>query len=189
MMAFLAEHYRPFSAIAKGTPLEAECHPDYDPTTAILIEGELSYDDGKLRIGFDYGPMFRERHYLYSTIRWIALRVGKKRRLNNSCASLGIDHAVYYYVYDGYEAIPVLRARDCAPKAAQKAGYCIVDEHGFSRWPRPWELRPTGLVAQAIADKNDYWLAEKAAFSSIDTLVHKELKRLSKLWEERNAEE
>jgi hypothetical protein len=186
MLAFLYKHYKPFSTLAQGTDLEQESRPEYDPTGAILADGELSYDNGKCRIGFDYGGMFRERHYLYCTIRWIALRVGRKRQLN-AAAKLGILHAIYYYVYDGFEACPILRTTECTIEDAQKVGWTIVDQHGYDAWPRPWDLHPDGLVADAIAANDTHWLREKEIYATIDELVLKELTRLSRLWGERNG--
>jgi hypothetical protein len=64
----------------------------------------LSYDHSEFAIGFDYNACDPEREYIFSVVRWIALKIGEKR-LIEECKDLG---EVYFYVYDGGDKCPII---------------------------------------------------------------------------------
>lgn len=180
MLAFLEKHYRPWLKIAEGTDVSVE--PGYDNSHYFLTESDLSYDHGKLRIGFDYSSwMGHERHYIYSVLRWIAIKVGRQRLLNDTVAFYGENTPrVPYIVYDGYEAWPVLvnwSEEDC-----KKMGETPVNEVGFKPCLRNW----TGHHLSTEQSAELYAIALRLGWpkecDKIDELVHAELKRLNTLW-------
>lgn len=117
MLAFLDREWQPFPVLA-GRPRNS---PTYIRGP---LSGDLSYDHGKRRIGFDYGPVSGyEREYAFATCRWMALRVGQRKRFD------GLDGLVPYYVYDGYENTPVLIESEW-PKSVKKK-YSVSDEYGL----------------------------------------------------------
>ncbi len=90
MMSFLADNYRSWSVITAGTKHELQ----YDCTAKLCIEGELAYDHGKCRIGFNYGGGGIPYEYMWGVLRWISLQVGRRRQLNAVTAPSGILDAV-----------------------------------------------------------------------------------------------
>lgn len=101
MLEFMSEHFRPAHEFIP------EVVASYDPSSSgILTDDQLAYDRGSSKMGFNYststGP---EGEYLFFICKWMALKVGRKRRFKE----YGLpDTSVPYYVYDGHEAIPVL---------------------------------------------------------------------------------
>lgn len=95
MMDFIEVEYRHFDVFA-GLGPKTRC------IRGPMTEEELIYDGGKCRIGFEYGVGGRDREWGHVFVRWLARKVGRRRRFK------GIPEAVPYYVYDGYEASPVL---------------------------------------------------------------------------------
>lgn len=70
MLQFMRTHYREGNKLFPRLPTRL-----HGPTE------DLSYDHVKDRIGFDYGPGLSdpERHYGYSILAWMALKVGVRR--------------------------------------------------------------------------------------------------------------
>lgn len=62
----------------------------------------LTYDGGGCRIGFNLNASNGEREYIFTLTRWIALKVGRLKRFEL------FEDKANYYVFDGYEAVPVL---------------------------------------------------------------------------------
>lgn len=92
MMKFLDENFRTFEKV-----IGKESRYGNYPTD------DLSYDDGKLRIGFNYSGMGDiERNYIFGVCKWISLKVGRKKKIG--------ERTVPYYVYDGDEAIAIPEA-------------------------------------------------------------------------------
>lgn len=85
------------------------------------VSRKLEYDQGKIALGFDYSSWLSgpERFYLFSVIRWMALKIGRKRHWKE----FGTKP---HYVYDGYETCPIF-AEEQAPH-----GYTQCDSLGIS---------------------------------------------------------
>jgi hypothetical protein len=114
MLAFLDREWQPFPVLA-GRPRNS---PTYIRGP---LSGDLSYDQGKRHIGFDYGPVSDyERGYAFATCHRMALRVGQRKRF---------EGLVPYYVYDRYEDTPVLIESEW-PKSVKKK-YSVSDEYGL----------------------------------------------------------
>jgi len=162
MFAFLNEHFRRWDEIVAiyGKENGNDYSPDdghSDPTD------DLSYDHGKLRIGFNYGPIDElSRHYYYMILRWMALKVGKKRKWKDLPAS------VHYIVYDGYEAWPVLVRGEIDPP--EKFKWAVGDKLGY-KYPRQDMF--IKIFVDMVGGKKNY-----------QKLIKDEIKRLDKLWRE-----
>lgn len=164
MLEFMAEFYRPLNTVAEEAGLTPPTYPGFDPTLRLFRDGELSCDRGKTRIGFNFRTSAPVAGYLWGVLRWMALRVGRVRRFR----SLGIDEAVPYWVYDGYESNPVLLSSQWSFQASEKAQQYLVDDLGY----RPWN-----------------WLfLEKGQREDMDKAVRDELNRLATFWEQEAGE-
>jgi hypothetical protein len=153
MWAFMQEHHRPWHEVEPSEdelqPLESDpgypmsmampqgpTNPDYDWTGYLCRDGDLHYDNGKHRIGFNYGAGFGPcGDYGWATLRWMALRAGRVRTFKKG---YGIEMLVPYTVYDGYEAWPVLDRDHWEYTAPEKARWCRVDRHGCKPVRREW---------------------------------------------------
>ena len=152
MLAFLAEHYRSPDEFIDGIGDDGLRGP---------LGEDLSYSNGKCEIGFDFTSWTPARDFAISMCRWVALRVGRMRKLKVFEGNpIGIKAVISYYVYDGYEAVPIRLKSEWFDKAPEECReWSFVDEHGwaghcaFSRVPR-----------------------------SMEEMMHEELKRLSQLW-------
>lgn len=139
MLSFLREHLRP---VYWNNPKDT-----LDWSKAMT--DDLSYDQSKLKIGFDYSNSqnFYGRYRL-AVIRWMALRVGRKVRLE------GYSEAVPYYRFDGYAPVPVLlRSVWDGRKLGKYHDDGFVDEDGFKPSPKPWapvSFRMDGLVERTV---------------------------------------
>ena len=100
MFEFLLEHFRSWGGI-EG---ESEAPRFRGPK----ITG-LASTKGKCIIGFDYPSHIEgvEHEYVFSVIRWVAIKVGKRRRTFRG-EGLELPKPVPYYVYDGLEPSPIL---------------------------------------------------------------------------------
>lgn len=75
---------------------------DYSSSSEVPTD-DLSYDNAKLTLGFDYSCMPEYEHdYVFAVLRWMSLKIGRKRKWKNMPTS------VPYIVYDGFEAWPVI---------------------------------------------------------------------------------
>lgn len=178
MMGFLKKNFRPWSVITAGT--EHACPPEYDPTLQRLCrDGKLDYDSGKCRIGFNYHsmPPGGLNDYVWGTLRWIAVRVGRRKSFAKRLPGKG---AVPYTVYDGYEAWPVLaRPEWDLRNTPEDHQWCLVDSDGFKPEQRYWADRGflSSLSAMVLG------LNQEADWN--DKTVKAELARLSQLWDAR----
>lgn len=98
MIKFMNENFKsPEEVLYNRQPYESEEECYWGP------HDDLSYDHGKLALGFNYGCSGDpEGDYMYAALRWMALKIGKKRKWKN------MPESVPYMVYDGYEAFPVI---------------------------------------------------------------------------------
>lgn len=141
MLQFLREHLRPAYQINPGV------NRDFDWT--FEVSDTLNYDQNALKIRFNYSIAFGFcREYGEALLRWMALRVGSKRRLK------GCTEPVPYYRYDGYMPIPVLLRSTWEGRELRAFDYGdLVDEDGFRPPMKPWlhqSDRADGHVERAV---------------------------------------
>ena len=111
MYEFLQRLYRPWSEIVSVFSEDDE-DDIQDLFEGPFIDGDLVSAQGKCLIGFDYHPTHGpEREYHYALTRWMAIQIGKRRRRFRS-DDLTLKRPVPYYVYDGFEAMPILLSED-----------------------------------------------------------------------------
>ncbi len=157
MLAFLERNYRTWPAL-NGRPKGAS-----------YIRGpigdDFSYDHGKQRIGFDYNCFGGEREYMLALVRWIALRVGRKRGGRP------------YYLYDGgLEGVIGIVLKKPIPKEAT-----LTDRWGVPIDPGPkyYDLSPRWHVA---------WTLEICEEPNALSVIRAEIQRLDALWERASTE-
>lgn len=175
MLSFMREHYRPWHVIQPTEDMSDESlhvvvvTEEWD-WTAYLQEGEsLSYNPGKLKIGFDFGhsgdPL---GHYAFSILRWMALHGGKRRKISKKdVADLG--ETVPALVYDYSPAWPVLVRSKWEDRCPAEARWCLTDENGFKPMRRPWmppgvELGDTVAIGVGLGPITDEQRAAIRAF-------------------------
>jgi len=168
MRAFMDEHYRDIKAVTGGR-YNAFAHGPTD---------DLAYDHGKCRLGFNYNCPDPERDYIFALVKWMALRAGRRRKLE-VFEQTGVMAVVPYYVYDGFEAIPIVLVSEWKgkeppypwPDNPNCEAWPLVDEHGWTIQGGLWERYvEVGLIEQ----------------EGIDAVVA-ELHRLTELWESVHA--
>jgi hypothetical protein len=157
MMAFFDKEYLSYGEVfgVAGAPYTSP------PTT------DLSYNHKPLAIGIDYGGISGlERLYVYTLVRWMALKIGKKRRVFRE-PSFRSASPVPYMLYDESDTWPVLDQ----PKNAGPAnvGWCCVDKYGVLRTLHEKTMRDLGLFDDIDVTK-------------IRGQLRAEMKRLDKAW-------
>jgi hypothetical protein len=161
MMLFLGKHYRSPDTFLRNMEDDGLRGP---------IDTGFAYsndEDARPMIGFDYTSWAPGREFATALCRWIALRVGEEKAMpvfeGNEESDLVAE--LPYYIYDGYEDIPVRRRSKwlrVAPKVCRT--WTFVDEHGWD------PIKKSGFM-RAL-----HWGPAR-------NQQHKELKRLSELWE------
>jgi hypothetical protein len=132
MKDFLKNNYRNYSTLINSNNYNNANEPGDD----------LSYDNSKFILGFDYSSCLNgwERYYIYSTLRWMAIKVGKKRsRFTKEVVNPNLfTHPIPYMVYDGDEAwaIIVCATTDEAAKLPTSQQWCAVDSLGMTNGPK-----------------------------------------------------
>lgn len=180
-LCFLREHFKSWTQVKPDltgaisvTVFDED--PDMDWTRGLCSDGELSYDHGKHRIGFNCtlsGGFIGE--YAWAVLRFIALRWGRVRKLKKFT---GTDDCVPYVVYDGCEAWPVLQRDAWAEKISEEGRWCLVDAVGYKPLRRPWKKDCAGM---------EEWQATFAAkdgpvFLLVETAIKTELDKLEQLY-------
>ena len=201
MLAFLAQHYQPWHQLQPPSD-DADAHkygfphwvdPEYDWSHYLRRDGGLSYDHGKIRIGFDCSPTTGGPHgdYAFNILRWIALQVGRRRPFTN-VQRFGFSGTAPYIVYDGGEAWPVLASPEWDHAVVtDKALSWITDERGFKPLMRPWARRraskhdPRPLYQQLERLREKIADACEPATQLRESVIAEELQRLDQLWKER----
>lgn len=123
-------------------------------------DSRMSYDHAKSGLGFDYSCMPDvERHYIYSVVRWMAIKIGRKRHFKD----IGTQ---YFYVYDGYDSWPIITNGT----ELKDYKWACTDELGYKE---PWLSAPSATAKFLI----------KILGKSYSKTVKKELKRLDDLWQ------
>lgn len=118
MANFLADAYRPWAEIAS----ESATAQFSGPTN------ELEDSYAKCALGFNYQAAGgAEREYVHAVVRWMALQVGRKRRL---FLEGSLTKPAPYYGYDEGEVMPVLLKGDW-PSLPQSFRPYLVDQYGL----------------------------------------------------------
>lgn len=116
-----------------------------------LFNGPMHF--GKLGIGFEYtaegGP---EREYNFAFVRWLALRIGRRRR---QFRGFTFDSPAPYIIVSG-ESIPVLLEADWEQRPPEPYTCCVVDRFGLLTCPHPardlaWYHIPEGSYERVSA--------------------------------------
>ena len=153
-LKFLQNNFRRWSVVCGKDPSEWHGSAS-DPTD------NLSYCGTKTSIGFDYqsGMFGFERDYIYSVIRWMAIKVGdrKDRMLidedDEGAVILEFPESTPYYIYDGEKALnPVLVVtEEQAETLTDRPRHWSVDEWGVRIGPTATQYQVgscTGLYGE-----------------------------------------
>lgn len=145
-LAFLKANFRPWTKVKPSFPegvqmLANDVRPDYDWTQGVCSDkkGEetLDYDSGTNRVGFNCSTSDGFiGEYAKAVLRFCALRWGRRRMLKKYT---GTRDFVPYWVYDGYEAMPVLVESEWRDRAPQESWWAFCDGTGFKPFRRPWQ--------------------------------------------------
>jgi len=100
LFLFMKENYREPSAV----------FPQKFNYSDIKKDGDLLFDDGECRIGFNFNACFPERNYIFCVCCWMAIVAGKTKTFDDD-----ILEPVPYYVYGGEEEFPVIIKRTMDP--------------------------------------------------------------------------
>jgi len=171
MQAFMDANYRDVSQL-----LEKWKHSFASEPT-----GDLAYDDGKCRIGFNFNASGPERQYIFAAARWMAIQVGRKRTLELFYGT-GVRASVPYYVYDGHDACPIVFLDEWKDKAPPRdgdyptGGWEMHDKYG---WLVSGNYEVRIIKSSGIYPKEH----QKVLLSELDAL-YDEIKRLDQLWKE-----
>ena len=155
---------------------------DHEPFY-ISDEEDASYCHFKNEVAISHGPIGNESRYVMETLlRWIALRVGTKRKFKyfedyKWLKRKGMDVEKYENVlvtrinYDSEYDLMVLPHSEWADKVPHKARFMLTDNDGI----RPLENWNRRQFALSVIYGG---LSAKAC----RTATQKEMKRLSELW-------
>jgi hypothetical protein len=152
MVRLLNQEYKTWAELHGGTKDD----PAYVSHPA---KHDLSYDHLRCKIGMDYNAHGGERHYTFALIRWMALRIGRRTPIAKQP----------YYIYDGYEALPVQR------EEVLGSGNPTVD-----RWGVPIET-PNAHKIKGVWETT-YELIHIDEEPDALEVIRKEVQRLDDLW-------
>lgn len=136
----------------------------------------LSYDRSRSAIGFDYNAVGLERDYIFSVVKWMALKIGKTKLIRN----VG---EVPYYVYDGHEKGLIFVESIWGDKVPKEDRCCIVNDVGFKALASKY----VGCPAYDEAKNKKAWVNKHLKLYSelcgitwqeVDKKIHNELIRL-----------
>lgn len=165
MLEFMSQHFRPgyeTFGYEKG----------YDPSrSGVLSSEDLVYDDGTSKMGFNYnGELGRD--YIFNVCRWMALKVGRKRKFK----CYNITESVPYYVYDGEEAVPILLKSEW--EGIVTCTGLFTGPLGSKEGPQHRALERNRTERGPSPDLENMLEDERENFA----MIKKELKRLEDLW-------
>lgn len=155
MLAFLDLHYRDHVDAGIGTHRRREKYAE---------SSGLKYARGACGIGFN-----SPGDYEHALLRWMALRVGKRRTFRG----LGISRAIPWTNCDDRVSEPILLNSDW-PEVTERQEQYLVDADGFAPLSRYW--REDDEEASKL----------EAHYADLDAKIGAELRRLSSLWEQRD---
>lgn len=127
MQTFMDEHYRAWPYVV-GKKNKAQYASN--PTS------ELDYDNTAGALGFNYGAMHGwEDEFAYTVTRWMAIKIGKKRRSFQGIPKTDIPNPIPYMVYDGHEAWPIFIVESLWEFRAvpRERRWCSYDALGMRR--------------------------------------------------------
>lgn len=129
MMAVLNAHYRKWPLV-QGRPIE-------NSFARGPLDNDLSYDYKPCRIGFDFNCFEGERNYIFTLLKWVALKVGKPFQypLGKFTDVVGIYPAI---VYDGDDGENPEDGEGEGPwpvildegQSFERSDWCLVDRWG-----------------------------------------------------------
>lgn len=185
MFEFLLEHFLPWPELLGEESLARFRGPSTD---------NLEAAKGKCIIGFDYPNLIEgpEHEYVFSVVRWVAIRVGKRRRTFRF-DGLELDKPVPYYVFDGLEPSPILLEDEwenvppnllscvhtrlglrITPQVARELAWRFLDDEAYLKAAYPGmtqeEIRET-LISTGMEDAQE-----------VLTTIRHEIARLDALW-------
>ena len=142
MLAFLNEHYRKWAVVVVGHETQAVSSPTDD----------ADYDSAKNFIGFNYsGSWGWDRVFTTTSCRWIALKVGRRRRTfsKDDITPNALPEPVPFITYDGYSNWPVIvsAAPSRLPKGQQ---WCSTDRYGLMNGPGRWKSYATSAAEDVL---------------------------------------
>lgn len=156
MMKFLDENFRTFGDVIGEDGYYRIKPTDIKPTD------DLSYDHGKLRIGFNYAGMGDiKRNYIYGVCKWISLKVGRKKKIKGK--------TVPYYVWDGDMVIAI--PESLSPVEKMLLIDCIFEDE-FKN--------PVRSPAEVLTLLSKIYPGYKSKMKKVKA----EIERLERLWNE-----
>lgn len=153
MLAFLDEHYRCWPQVL-GQDEEHWWFNASPPKGS----PDLSYDYAKTAVGFDHSGLHGwQRPYLYAVSRWIALKVGpRKRRFSKDTIKPNVlDEPAPFMTYDGDDHWPVIvRTVKEAAKLPKRQQWCATSPLGLPTGPRRFH-RATSYALEAMLGEKE----------------------------------
>jgi len=155
----------------------------------LKMDRELA-QPGPNRLGFNYETAVgSEREYVFSVVRWMALKVGRRRRQFQG--GLKLDEAVPYWRPDGLIAHPVLVAEDweVPPPGPLYSPYGVPEDQGVLR-ELAWYHIPSDTRVWASTDRSVESVREAVVQMGLDgakqtiKLIGDHISRLEALWTE-----
>ena len=165
MLSFLQDNFREYHEVVGVGDMSHSEKPS----------GDLSYCNGKLKIGVDYGFMTgAERKYNYALCYWMALRIGRRTSVIYKTRVYPIAHLNY----DDSEQMPVIPNYFDLPESfiscprVDKHGWYFTehDQQQVDEWKDSYE---------AQNPKEDFNPFAIAAYEKVEAELH----RLSDLWD------
>jgi len=158
-------------------------------------DDELIHSAGRHNIlGFDYtAAVGSEREYVFSVARWIALKVGRRRR---RFRGLALNSPVPYWLPDGTEPHPVLLAEEwpdlppdgprvCSPygvfvgyRTLRELSWYHIPDGAHERISATHHGRDTDDIKEALIEAG--WEGAKSTLK----LIEAHIARLDTLWAE-----
>lgn len=186
MFKLLVDAYTPWSEIAD------DCQ--YTTFSEPRIDDELLHASGQCILGFDYTTAVGdEREYVFSVIRWVATKVGRRRRQFRS-ENIVLERPVPYWRPAGFETRPILVAEEweAVPGIPLYNRYGVSDE-GQTVRDLAWYHIPDGAherVAATHYDKSPQEIRDalvktgrEGAMAALQ-LIEAHICRLDTLWAE-----
>lgn len=171
MRAFMKTHYRGWAEI-----------DDNQKHSYSRFSDDLDYDGAKTALGFDYNACEPERDYIFAVCRWMAIKIGRKKKWK----ALGL---VPYYVYDGYESWPILVEDEWKEKVPKKFVWCLYSSTGFKAMENKYKGVPLfedyekeNRVEEFFKKHMSIYFEIFGGFEKVNELIKNELQRLDDLW-------
>jgi len=167
--AFLNRHWTVGPIIKSMSPTAKFDKVDDIPGSLRIVDGSrLSYGAGRMRSGYDYGPIPEyERTFRWALVTWIALRIGKRKTFKHDPPLVDLARTLTFqprdtsaalpFIFYDSEAIPLVPI-DSVPSRPDWDVPTRADQHFVDRWgspvgPRtfPWTVRDL-LIRAAVRD-------------------------------------